>query len=134
MPRTSLDQLHCGPAFFDFQDRAQQLSPSSVTLQTFGNLGTMHPRIALLLCHLLLVIALEDPLLEASSAQNRLDAGPPESSIHEPLPEDTVRICPLPWCKRCPTAEENRAPGIGFSLEMGYGYVTLLTRWLLNSS
>ena len=84
----------------------------------------MRPRTALLLLHLLLVIALETPLPEASSAQNRLDAGRPESSIQEPLPEDTVRICPLPWCKRCPTAEQIQAPGIGFGLEMGCGYVT----------
>lgn len=87
----------------------------------------MYPRNALLLWHLSLVIALETPFHEASSARNRLDAGPPESSIHEPLPEDSVRVCPLPWCKRCPTAEEIQAPGIGFSLEMGYGYVTSLS-------
>ena len=93
----------------------------------------MHLRIALLLWHLLVVIALEDPLLEASSAQIFLGVGPPESSFHEPLPEDTVRICPLPWCKRCPTTEQIQAPGIGFGLEMGYGYVILLIRWSLNS-
>ena len=94
----------------------------------------MLSRLALLLWHLLLIIALENPLSEASSAHDRLDAGPPESWIHEPRPEDTVRVCPLPFCKSCPTAEQIQAPGIGFALEMGYGYVTLPIRCSLNSS
>lgn len=89
----------------------------------------MYPRIAFLLWHLVLVTALETPLPHAVSAKDNLDAGPPESSIHEPLPEDSARICPLPRCQRCPTAREVQAPGIGFGLEMGYGYVILLPSW-----
>ena len=85
----------------------------------------MLSRLALLLWHLLLVIALGSSLSEASSAHDRLDEGPPELWIHEPRPEDTVRVCPLPFCKSCPTAEQIQAPGIGFALEMGYGYVAL---------
>ena len=43
---------------------------------------------------MLLVITLENTLSEASSADDRLDVGPPESWIQEPLSEDTVRVCP----------------------------------------
>ena len=85
----------------------------------------MLSRLALLLWHMLLVIALENLLSEASSAHDRLDVGPPESWIDEPLPEDTVRVCPLPFCKSCPTAEQIQAPGIGFALEMGYGAASI---------
>lgn len=35
--------------------------------------------------------------------------------------QDYVRICPLPRCKRCPSDEEIRAPGIGFALETSHG-------------
>jgi len=36
-----------------------------------------------------------------------------------------IWICPFQKCNRCPTAAEARSPGIGFALEMGYGYVEL---------
>ena len=49
-----------------------------------------------------------------------------ESLPPEPLPEDSPRICPLPKCKRCQTAEQILAPGVGFALEMGYGYASVL--------
>ncbi|KAI4189635.1 MAG: hypothetical protein LQ346_005077 [Caloplaca aetnensis] len=39
-----------------------------------------------------------------------------------PPPADITRICPLPVCKTCPTARQIHAPGVGFALEMGYGY------------
>ncbi|KAI9857502.1 MAG: hypothetical protein M1813_008252 [Trichoglossum hirsutum] len=44
-----------------------------------------------------------------------------EPTPPEPPPEDSPRICPLPKCKSCPTAEQILAPGVGFALEMGYG-------------
>jgi hypothetical protein len=58
-----------------------------------------------------------------------MQAGPvlslSESTPPEPLPEDYIRICPLPKCKTCETAEQILAPGVGFALEMGYGYVSV---------
>ena len=49
--------------------------------------------------------------------------GSSDQEFLAPLPEDTSRICPLPICERCPTARQIHGPGIGFALEMGYGYV-----------
>ena len=89
------------------------------------SISSVFLRLALLLCHMLLTIALKNIFSEASSANDLPDVGPPESSFKEPLPEDTPRICPLPSCKSCPTAKQIQAPGIGFALEMGYGYVVL---------
>ena len=88
----------------------------------------MNPRVAPLLWHLLLVIALRTLIFQAQSAEIDLDVRKPDFSFHEPLPEDTTRICPLPWCKYCPSAEQIQAPGIGFGLEIGHGYVTLPAR------
>jgi len=31
--------------------------------------------------------------------------------------------CPFEKCDRCPTAAEAKSAGIGFALEMGYGYI-----------
>lgn len=51
-----------------------------------------------------------------------LASGSSDQELLAPLPDDTARICPLPVCKTCPTAKQIHAPGIGFALEMGYGY------------
>lgn len=94
-------------------------------LTTSTSVSNMLSRLALLLWHMLLVVTLEDPLSEASSAHDHLDVVSPESWIPEPLPEVTVRVCPLPFCKGCPTAEQIQAPGIRFALEMGYGAASI---------
>jgi hypothetical protein len=36
--------------------------------------------------------------------------------------QEYYRICPLPKCASCPTAQQLRAPGIGFALETSHGY------------
>lgn len=39
----------------------------------------------------------------------------------------TYRIpCGWPRCDNCPSSEHLVAPGIGFALEMGYGYLPVL--------
>jgi hypothetical protein len=48
----------------------------------------------------------------------------------EALDETSVREynywrCPLPKCKTCPSPRQLEQPGIGFALEMGYGYLHL---------
>ncbi|KAH0538820.1 hypothetical protein FGG08_004596 [Glutinoglossum americanum] len=69
-----------------------------------------HPFLLIALFSLLSLLMRVAPVLSSSGPI------PPE-----PPPEDSPRICPLPKCKRCPTAEQILAPGVGFALEMGYG-------------
>lgn len=65
------------------------------------------------------------PFRFLSLCQANATLSPSYLTIPEPLPEDSPRICPLPRCERCPTVEQIQAPGVGFALEMGYGYNSL---------
>jgi hypothetical protein len=53
------------------------------------------------------------------SDQANLGGGPIDR--YPSVQQDYYRVCPLPRCKRCPSKEEIRAPGVGFALETSHG-------------
>lgn len=62
------------------------------------------------------------PFRLLSLSQATIALSPPDLATPDPYLDHLPRTCPLPRCKRCPTVEQIQAPGVGFALEMGYGY------------